>query len=69
MKEELEKLQAQFKGYHISLSLFPSGGMIDAEGCKQCGTEDHVFESTRWKEKKDQSIDDAVARLKIKLGI
>ena len=60
-------LDKDFPGYHIEIQFYPSGGIITALGCEECGTRDGAYESAIWKTKKDQSLDSAVERLKRKL--
>lgn len=48
----IQEIRDQLKGYHVEINLFPSGGMIDATGCEECGTDDSKFESISWKIKK-----------------
>ena len=67
----VDKLKEDLPGYHIELTLYPSGGMIDAQGCEECGTKDDSFESARWsiQRHRNATMDDAVKELKTKLGV
>jgi hypothetical protein len=65
----ISKLREEFKGYHIEISLYPSGGMIEAVGCEECGTDELVMEAALWRYERGEvnNIDDAVKRLKEQL--
>lgn len=65
----IDSINSKFKGYHITITLFPSGGMIEAEGCEECNTCESIFEVARWKKGKGQTIDHAVTTLKNKLEL
>jgi len=60
-------LRDEFKGYHLSLELYPSGGCIDLVGCDECGTDDGVFDCAIWKVHKGESLESAIVELKSKL--
>ena len=34
----LAGIREAFPGYHVDVSLFPAGGVIDLRGCEECGT-------------------------------
>jgi len=61
------RIAKDFEGYHITMMLFPSGGVVDATGCDECGTSDDVFESVRWQKSKGESLGTALVQLKSKL--
>lgn len=66
----IEQLQADFKGYHLEIQIFPSGGLIDAMGCSECGTSEDTVEFAGWgKKRRCKTPAEAVADLKRKLGI
>ena len=71
LQEIISKLNAELTGYHVEIQLYPSGGMIDASGCDECGTNESKYESSRWsiKKHKNKTIDDAINELKTKLGL
>ena len=60
-------LRDEFKGYHLNLELYPSGGFIEFVGCDECGTDDRVFDCARWKVHKGESLESAIVELKSKL--
>ncbi len=62
-----KELRSLFNGYHVNVSIFPSGGHIEISGCGECGTSDHVFESTSWKLRKDETLITAMAKLEQKM--
>lgn len=65
----IEDIRKELEGYHIEIMLYPSGGMIDATGCEECGTDDSKYETAVWRLKRGQTIKDAVEKLKSKLEI
>jgi len=65
----IQEIRDQLKGYHIEITLYPSGGMIEATGCFECGTDDSKCEAVSWKTHKGQDEKFAVDKLKLKLGI
>jgi len=71
LQEMINELNTELIGYHVEIQLYPSGGMIDASGCDECGTNESKYESARWsiKKHKNKTIDDAVNELKTKLGL
>jgi hypothetical protein len=42
-------LRDMLTGYHFEISVYPSGGNIDIEGCDECGTESGEFEFMIWR--------------------
>jgi len=70
MNNTIDKLKQEFKGYHLEIMLFPSGGIIEASGCSdsECGTEEGLHECATWGlNKRCKTIEDAVDYLKSKL--
>ncbi len=70
---ELEALSADsllshFPGHHLQIDLYPSGGMIEATGCEECGCSDTNYETVSWKTKLGQSFGWAVEKLKAKIA-
>lgn len=72
MNEQLESalqlIRDEFKGYHLEITLYPAGGMIDATGCEECGTSDSVSETYSWNSKRGTTFSDAIIGLKAKLA-
>lgn len=63
----LDQLKAEFPHHHLEVKLFPSGGMIDAEPCEECGST--KWGSASWKYGiNNGSIDLAVEKLKRNLA-
>ena len=69
-EEFIDRIRSEFPGYHISIELFPSGGIIDAAGCEECKTDPSTMESISWKNERGRcrSLDEAVLLLKDKLS-
>ena len=59
-----QDLKAEFKGYHIEIQLYPSGGMIEIIGCEECGTDDSFSYSASWKDGGGRTFDEAKEILK-----
>jgi hypothetical protein len=55
-------IQSQFPGYHFTITLYPSGGMLDLEQCDECGTTGDYSQS--WKYWNGGSIDTAIEKLR-----
>lgn len=66
---EIEQIRKDLQGYHVEIMLYPTGGTIEATGCKECGSDDSIFECSSWKTHKGESISSAISKLKIKLGL
>ena len=65
---EFEKsLREEFKGYHLDIEFYPTGGGVMLYGCDDCGTDDQVVESARWKTHKGESLSTAIEKFKDKL--
>lgn len=64
-----QAIKNELRGYHIDIMLYPSGGLIDATGCKECGTNEKKIESVSWKTHKNETLVTAIEKLKIKLGM
>ena len=59
----------KLKGYHVEIMLYPTGGMIDATGCEECGTNDEAFETVLFGiKKKSKTLEDAIDELAIKIS-
>lgn len=65
----IKALKEEFKGYHLEIQLYPSGGRIEATGCEECGTSESIYEGVSWRDSRGQSFDEAKEKLKQKLGI
>lgn len=65
----IDEIREAFPGYHLEISLYPSGGVIEATGCEECGTNDNSFQSAIWRIHRGQTEAYAVNKLKQKLGI
>lgn len=63
----INEIRKELKGYHIEISLYPSGGIIDVTGCEECGTDDSESAGCSWKEKNGETIRTAVNKLKTHL--
>lgn len=59
-----EDLKAEFKGYHIEIEIFPSGGRIEISGCERCGTDDNFIDDSSWKDGAGRTFDEAKELLK-----
>lgn len=64
-----QAIKKELHGYHIEIMLYPSGGLIDATGCPECGTDESKSESVIWKTHKNETIVTAIEKLKAKLGM
>jgi hypothetical protein len=62
-------IKKELHGYHIDIMLYPSGGLIDATGCSECGTDDRKSESVIWKAHRGETLVTAIEKLKVKLGM
>ena len=67
IEETITKIREEFKGYHVCINLWPSGGILDAGGCRECGTSNDILEIVKWKHKKGETIETAIEELKNKL--
>ena len=67
--DTLAALKAEFAGYHLEISLYPSGGRIDATGCDECGTIEGIYVGVSWRDSRGQTFEEAKERLQQKLGI
>ena len=65
-EEIINKIRAEFPKHHIEIDLYPSGGMIDADPCDECGSTQ--WATATWKTKRGQTIDSAIAELKQRLS-
>jgi len=52
----LQEIKKAFPGYHLTIELHPTGGMIEARGCEDCGTSKKTFFFAPWR---DTDIDTA----------
>lgn len=70
-QELIAKLTNDLPGYHLSIELFPSGGIIDASDCEECGTENSstITWSYSGKIRGPISFDEAINKLKQSLGV
>ena len=66
-QELIDAIQAALPGYHFEITIFPSGGIIDAEPCDECGTTVGASSSWRYKKGPLRTMDESVAALKVKL--
>lgn len=64
-----QAIKNELHGYHIDIMLYPSGGLIDATGCPECGTDEGKSESVIWKAHKNETLVTAIQKLKVKLGM
>ena len=46
----LQEIRDAFPGYHVNISLWPTGGQIELRGCEECGTVDFHLFSENWRE-------------------
>ena len=60
-QELLDQLREALPGSHITIAIYPSGGIIEIEDCEECGDKQS---STMWRYHKGQSIDTAIAELR-----
>ncbi len=68
MEDNIEDyIRNKYKGYHIDIDIFPSGGIISAYGCEECGTEEKFTACKSWKLEKGQSLNTAMEDLSIKI--
>jgi len=61
-------LREMFKGYHIEVLLYPSGGMLEVTGCEECGTDDSETHCVTWKTHKGEDLNSAAGKLLNKMG-
>lgn len=62
-------IKKELHGYHIEIMLYPSGGLIEATGCSECGTDEWKSESVIWKAHKNETLVTAIEKLKTKLSM
>lgn len=69
LMQELENLKKEFEGYHIDITLYPSGGRIDIIGCNEYGTDDDIYETSSWRydNTKRSNIYQAIDKIKTQL--
>lgn len=65
----VNELHKALPGYHLEVSIFPSGGNIDADACEECGTLLSASAGWRYKKGRTNSLDGAVKTLRLELGI
>ena len=66
--EEFEKsLREEFKGYHLEIILYPSGGVVMLYKCDERGIAGNITASDSWKIHKGESLSTAIEKLKDKL--
>ena len=65
---KLDEIREEFKGYHVEINLFPSGGSLEATGCQECGTDDKNWGAYFWKIERGESIKNAIKAVKKKIG-
>lgn len=59
----------RLKGYHVQIMLYPSGGMLDATGCEECGANEDVFETVLFgAKKKAKTLEEAIDLIASKLN-
>lgn len=46
----IEEIKAALVGYHVTISLYPTGGAIEITGCEECGTDESVILSSLWRD-------------------
>jgi len=66
---DIEELRKTFDGYHVDMSLWPSGGMVTIYGCEECGTESVDMLSASWNIKRMGSIETAINTVKSKMKL
>jgi len=65
---DIEEIREAFKGYHVTIELYPSGGSVEIMGCDECKTNSNLILTTMWRAgKKIATIEDAVNDLRKKL--
>lgn len=57
------EIKERFKRYHLTINFYPSGGMIEIEGCSECGTNDSFFKAVTWKSHKNETLETAMTKL------
>jgi len=62
------ELKRRLKGYHVDIKLYPAGGLIDATGCEECGTDDSFMESAMWRIHRGGTMESAVLDLESKIA-
>lgn len=67
--DELEKIiKEELKGYHFTIDFLPEGGLIDVQGCDECGTGGAVSSSMLWGPTRDsKTLSECVDNLKLGL--
>lgn len=66
----LDDIRAAFPRYHLHIDLYPAGGMLDVEGCAECGTDDTKWDSSSWRDGKGgRSLENAILQLQDRLGL
>lgn len=64
LNDVIDKLKNDLVGYHIEIQLYPSGGIIDIEGCEECGTDELFRAGISFGSKRSaKTIEEAVAVL------
>ena len=60
----LADIRAAFPGYHLRIDIYPAGGMLDVEGCEECGTDGAKFYLCAWRNAEPgRGLEDAVSEL------
>lgn len=62
-------IKSKLTGFHVELTFYPTGGIIDATGCEDCGTNDNKTASASWKVHRGENILTAIEKLKVKLDV
>lgn len=62
MNEFVEELREMFPHHHITLQIFPGGGIIDLDACDECGSTESYSRS--WSKKRNQTIEGTIKCLR-----
>lgn len=65
----IDSLHADIPGYHFEISIFPSGGSIDADPCEICGSVKAATANWRYKKGPLHTFDEAISSLQAKLSV
>ena len=62
----LDEIRALFvdAGWHVEITLYPSGGRITLDGCERCGTGEGIYLTQSWKPGLGTTEADAIAKLR-----
>ena len=63
-----QELKERFRGYHVEIQFYPSGGYIECIGCEECKTDYSRIELVMWKTDLGHTLESAIDKLERKMA-